>query len=195
MGRLNTREFILDETYRLLFVHNWEAITIEQIESSIGKTRGAIFYFFKNKKVLFNTIISERFLCKFETSEISDIALRSSSFKDFFNYYRTPFERAGLDMTENHGQTEPNPAVLNIVVQARKLYPDFDAILDAYIRNEIQYIADHALVLKGNPKLIGLFKTYFQLTCGALLFQSSFVAIDIKKQLQSYVSGLALLFD
>ena len=67
----DTRELILSQTYQLLFVYNWEAITIEQIESSIGRTRGAIFYFFKNKNELFNSIINERFLSKFLTTEVN----------------------------------------------------------------------------------------------------------------------------
>lgn len=49
MAKNNTRDLILDKTYRLLFIYNWEAITIEQIEGSIGRTRGAIFISSKTK--------------------------------------------------------------------------------------------------------------------------------------------------
>lgn len=189
----DTRELILSQTYKLLFVYNWEAITIEQIESSIGKTRGAIFYFFKNKSELFNSIILERFLRKFDSSEISCVSIMNSTITGFFSYYRTPFERICIDITENYGQVDPNPALLNIIVQARKLYPNFDNVIESYIEEEIQYIAQNALVMKDNPRLINSFKTYFQLTCGALLFRSNIISFDTDKQIRSYISGLASL--
>lgn len=189
----DTRELILSQTYKLLFVYNWEAITIEQIESSIGKTRGAIFYFFKNKSELFNSIILERFLRKFDSSEISCVSITNSTITGFFNYYRTPFERICTDITENYGQVDPNPALLNIIVQARKLYPNFDNVIESYIEEEIQYIAQNALVMKDNPRLINSFKTYFQLTCGALLFRSNIISFNTNKQIRSYISGLASL--
>lgn len=189
----DTRELILSQTYKLLFVYNWEAITIEQIESSIGKTRGAIFYFFKNKSELFNSIILERFLRKFDSSEISCVSIMNSTITGFFSYYRTPFERICTDITENYGQVDPNPALLNIIVQARKLYPNFDNVIESYIEEEIQYVAQNALVMKDNPRLINSFKTYFQLTCGALLFRSNIISFDTDKQIRSYISGLASL--
>ena len=189
----DTRELILSQTYKLLFVYNWEAITIEQIESSIGKTRGAIFYFFKNKSELFNSIILERFLRKFDSSEISCVSITNSTITGFFSYYRTPFERICTDITENYGQVDPNPALLNIIVQARKLYPNFDNVIESYIEEEIQYIAQNALVMKDNPRLINSFITYFQLTCGALLFRSNILSFNTNKQIRSYISGLASL--
>lgn len=189
----NTRELILSHTYKLLFTHNWEAITIEQIENSIGRTRGSIFYSFKNKSELFNAIISERFFCKFALSEIGDTAIIDSTIKGFFSQYHTPFERVVLDMVGHYGQKDPNLAILNILVQARKLYPNFNALLESYVNSEIQYITDNAMVMKKYPKLINPFKIYIQLTCGALLFQSRFCAFDTEKQLQSYVNSLSVL--
>ena len=190
----DTRELILSQTYKLLFVYNWEAITIEQIESSIGRTRGAIFYFFKNKNELFNSVILERFLCKFASIEVSDIALKETSIASFFEQYRTPFERIQLDIVENYMQGDPNSAILNIIGQARKQYPDFDTILESYISSEIHYIADNVVVMKDTPRLLNSFKTYFLLKCGSLLFPSTqFHSFDTDKQISSYIRGLALL--
>ena len=57
----------------------------------------------------------------------------------------------------------------------------------------IQYIAQNALVMKDNPRLINSFKTYYQLTCGALLFRSNIISFDTDKQVRLYISGLASL--
>lgn len=188
----DTRELILSQTYKLLFTYSWEAITIEQIENSIGKTRGAIFYFFRNKVELFNAIIEERFMCKLKSSEIENSTLKLS-IKDFFSQYYAPFERVSIDIAENYGQVDSNSAVVNIIAQARRLYPNFDIIIESYIKEEIQYIANHLLIMKDNPILMNLFKTYIQLACGVLLFPSSFCVFDAKKQLQSYINGFAFL--
>ncbi len=138
MAKNNTRDLILDKTYRLLFIYNWEAITIEQIESSIGRTRGAIFYFFKNKSQLFNSVINERFLSKFLTTEVNSSAIQNTTIAGFFNQYQTPFERLCNDISRNYNLKDPTPAVLYIIVQARKLYPCFDIVIGLYISDEIQ---------------------------------------------------------
>ena len=190
----DTRELILSQTYKLLFVYNWEAITIEQIEGSIGRTRGAIFYFFKNKSELFNSIINERFLSKFLTSEVSTPAIQDSTISGFFNQYQTPFERLCTDISENYNLKDPTPAVLNIIVQARKLYPCFDIVIGRYISDEIQYIEKNAVIMRDNPRLINSFKTYCLLKSGTLLLSASQQDLfNVNKHLQSYINGIAYL--
>ncbi|MBR6439079.1 MAG: TetR/AcrR family transcriptional regulator [Bacteroidales bacterium] len=190
----DTRELILSQTYQLLFVYNWEAITIEQIESSIGRTRGAIFYFFKNKNELFNSIINERFLSKFLTTEVNTSAIQNTTITGFFNQYQTPFERLCNDISDNYDLKDPTPAVLNIIVQARKLYPCFDIIIGRYISDEIQYIEKNAVIMRDNPRLINSFKTYCLLKSGTLLLSASQQDLfNVNKHLQSYINGIAYL--
>ena len=190
----DTRELILSQTYQLLFVYNWEAITIEQIESSIGRTRGAIFYFFKNKNELFNSIINERFLSKFLTTEVNTSAIQNTTITGFFNQYQTPFERLCNDISDNYDLKDPTPAVLNIIVQARKLYPCFDIVIGRYISNEIQYIEKNAVIMRDNPRLINSFKTYCLLKSGTLLLSASQQDLfNVNKHLQSYINGIAFL--
>lgn len=190
----DTRELILSQTYKLLFVYNWEAITIEQIESSIGRTRGAIFYFFKNKNQLFNSVINERFFSKFLTSEVSTPAIQDSTISGFFNQYQTPFERLCNDISENYDLKDPTPAVLNIIVQARKLYPCFDIIIGRYISDEIQYIEKNAVIMRDNPRLINSFKTYCLLKSGTLLLSASQQDLfNVNKHLRFYINWIAYL--
>jgi len=190
----DTRELILSQTYQLLFVYNWEAITIEQIESSIGRTRGAIFYFFKNKNELFNSIINERFLSKFLTTEVNSSAIQNTTIAGFFNQYQTPLERLCNDISGNYNLKDPTPAVLNIIVQARKLYPCFDIVIGRYISDEIQYIEKNAVIMRDNPWLINSFKTYCLLKGGTLLLSASQQDLfNVNKHLQSYINGIAYL--
>jgi AcrR family transcriptional regulator len=48
---LGTRENILREAFRLLLTENFEKVTIRDIERVTDRTRGAIFYHFKDKQM------------------------------------------------------------------------------------------------------------------------------------------------
>ena len=47
----------------------WDAISVAELEKNISQTRGAIFYFNKNKKDLFLNMIDELFLPVFVLSD------------------------------------------------------------------------------------------------------------------------------
>ena len=54
---MTTKERIIEEAFKLFLTHNFEKVSITDLEQAIGKTRGAIFYFFKNKEEIFNEVI------------------------------------------------------------------------------------------------------------------------------------------
>ena len=54
---MTTKERIIEEAFKLFLNHNYEKVSISDLEQAVGKTRGAIFYFFKNKEELFNEVI------------------------------------------------------------------------------------------------------------------------------------------
>ena len=58
---LKNRSNILKKCYPLVATGNWDAIAISDIEKVIKQTRGAIAYYFKNKKTLFANILDELF--------------------------------------------------------------------------------------------------------------------------------------
>lgn len=58
---LKNRSDILKKCYPLVATGCWDAIAIADIEKVIKQTRGAIAYYFKNKKTLFANILDELF--------------------------------------------------------------------------------------------------------------------------------------
>ncbi len=54
---MTTKERIIEEAFKLFLNHNFEKVSINDLEKAVGKTRGAIFYFFKNKEEIFNEVI------------------------------------------------------------------------------------------------------------------------------------------
>jgi len=63
----NTKEFILDEAFKLFLNHSYEAVSISEISKAIGFTKGALYHHFKNKEELFKSVV-DKFLNLPETN-------------------------------------------------------------------------------------------------------------------------------
>jgi TetR/AcrR family transcriptional regulator, transcriptional repressor for nem operon len=57
----DTRDFIIDEAYKLFLSHSYEAVSISMISEAIGFTKGALYHHFKNKEELFHAVIDKHF--------------------------------------------------------------------------------------------------------------------------------------
>ena len=53
----DTREYIIDEAYKLFLTHSYEAVSISMISEAIGFTKGALYHHFRNKEELFRAVI------------------------------------------------------------------------------------------------------------------------------------------
>ena len=68
---------ILRQSYRLMAEHSWDSISVTTLEKHISQTRGAIFYFNKNKNDLFINMIDELFFPVFQLSQSQKEKYRS----------------------------------------------------------------------------------------------------------------------
>lgn len=57
----DTREFIIDEAYKLFLKQSYEAVSISTISDAIGFTKGALYHHFTNKEDLFKAVIDRHF--------------------------------------------------------------------------------------------------------------------------------------
>lgn len=131
---------ILRHCYRLMATGTWDAISVADLEAGMSKTRGAIFYFNKNKTELFINMIDELFLPLFRLNkEAKDRYLRCNV-ELFFLSYKSPFERVADDLRANYRIEKPSRTVFNIISQALKIYPDFSNILKHEISAELYFL-------------------------------------------------------
>ena len=86
---LRNRSDILRKCYPLVATGSWDAIAISDIEKVIKQTRGAIAYYFKNKKTLFANILDELFFPVFALSDDEREKLSKATVSDFYNRYKT----------------------------------------------------------------------------------------------------------
>lgn len=57
----DTREYIIDEAFKLFLTHSYEAVSISVISDAIGLTKGALYHHFENKEELFRAVIDKHF--------------------------------------------------------------------------------------------------------------------------------------
>lgn len=131
---------ILKQCYRLMAQGTWDAISVTELEKNISQTRGAIFYFNKNKKDLFLNMIDELFFPVFVLSDEEKTRLSACSVSQFHATYKTPFDRLKEDLSYNYCLPNAAQAVFNIIVQAQKHYAGFSIMLKKAMDNELTFI-------------------------------------------------------
>ena len=140
---------ILRSCYRLMATGTWDAISVSELEKNISQTRGAIFYFNKNKEDLFINMIDELFFPVFKLSQSDKTNLKTCSTQTFFAMYKTPFERVCNDLRINYKLDNPSQGLFNILIQAQNHYKGFRQIINDEIKCEMAEI----------NRIIGLGKT------------------------------------
>lgn len=120
----------------------WDAISVTELEKNISQTRGAIFYFNKNKSDLFVNMIDELFFPVFSLSDDEKARLAACSVSQFYATYKTSFDRVKEDLETNYNLPNAARAVFNVIIQAQKHYTDFSAILKTAIDNELAFITE-----------------------------------------------------
>jgi TetR/AcrR family transcriptional regulator, transcriptional repressor for nem operon len=71
----NTKDFIIDEAFKLFLHHSYEAVSISDISKAIGFTKGALYHHFKNKEDLFISVIDKYLVIPEVSDAISTISL------------------------------------------------------------------------------------------------------------------------
>ena len=160
---------ILRQSYRLMAMGTWDAISVTELENNIEQTRGAIFYFNKNKKALFTNMIEELFLPVFKLSDSEKSNLKTCSPQTFFAIYKTPFERVCDDLRINYQVPEPSRSLFNIIIQAQKHYQGFKQIIRKEIKQEIAFI--HHIIGINSTLTLDLDKIY-ALSAGRIFLDS-----------------------
>lgn len=138
---LRNRSDILRKCYPLVAIGSWDAIAISDIEKVIKQTRGAIAYYFKNKKTLFANILDELFFPVFALSDDEREKLSKATVSDFYNKYKTPFERVRDDLRDNYGVENPSQAIFNLFIQGSKHYDQFTSNVGELMQLEQDFMS------------------------------------------------------
>lgn len=119
----------------------WEAISVTDLEKQISKTRGAIFYFNKNKEDLFCNMMDELFFPVFALSQELRDSLQNYSDSDLLRFYKTPFERVRDDLRDNYGIINAAQAIFNLFIQGSRHYKNFTESINDLMIEEVDFMS------------------------------------------------------
>jgi TetR/AcrR family transcriptional regulator, transcriptional repressor for nem operon len=71
----DTKEYIIDQAYKLFLNRSYEAVSISEISKAIGFTKGALYHHFLNKEELFKAVIDKYLLISELEADFDRISL------------------------------------------------------------------------------------------------------------------------
>lgn len=137
----NSKEHILNISFRLFLSKSYEHVTIRDIENATGLTRGAVFYYFSNKEDLFKATIDYSIFDRQDAQKKIQLD-NINSLYDFINCYIIGIKRTiewiqGIIITDITTQSA-SKAYLSLGLQAGNYYPGFDEKLNEIHQKEIK---------------------------------------------------------
>ena len=114
----NTKEYIIDEAYKLFLNNSYEAVSINEISKAIGFTKGALYHHFSSKEELFKAVI-DKYL-DFGENPATDLTLSLA------DYMETSIEHARVileSITNKKQQFEPMN-LLSLFIDSMRHYPE-----------------------------------------------------------------------
>ena len=71
-----TKDYIVDQAYKLFLSRSYEAVSISEISKAIGLTKGALYHHFTSKEELFKAVIDKYLPLETYFEPIDDISLK-----------------------------------------------------------------------------------------------------------------------
>lgn len=139
----NTKEIIIDEAFKLFLTQSYEAVSISDISSATGLTKGALYHHFKNKEELFALIVDKYIYFSGFDADFDTISL-----KHFMELSATHAEKIFRQMFK-YSQTFSPINYIALISDAFRHYPGYAQSLGNFINDEIEKIK---LVLKNAIK-------------------------------------------
>jgi len=118
-----TKKKILNKAYFLFLTRNVEKVTIADIEEAVSFTRGAVYYYYKDKVELFINVVDEYFFSIFDNSNLD--LYRNMSLCGFLETYISPTERFANQIITMYPNIDPCVSFYHFIVQCLQYYPNF----------------------------------------------------------------------
>ncbi|MTK63671.1 MAG: TetR/AcrR family transcriptional regulator [Methanobacterium sp.] len=116
----NTREHILDVTFKLFLQKSFKEVTLKKIVEKTGLSKGAFYHYFTSKEQLFLELVND------VVSSVLDVPYDQFSkdslyhfYIDYINYYSENLKQ------QNEEESVPSFNYISLIFDAIKLFPDF----------------------------------------------------------------------
>lgn len=133
---MTTKDQIIEEAFKLFLSNNYEKVSISDLEQAVGKTRGAIFYFFKTKEEIFNQVI-DTYIIKIQDPHEKFGSSDDASLKQFIYHYinginTTMSKMLSISVVNIYRQ------YFSLYIQASRIYPNFSEIMTENAMEELE---------------------------------------------------------
>jgi TetR/AcrR family transcriptional regulator, transcriptional repressor for nem operon len=139
---VDTKEYIIDQAYKLFLHKSYEAVTISDISKAIGLTKGALYHHFLNKEELFKAVI-KKYLNVISLRNIDTSISLAEFIEENINYVQRIIHTVCIDdlpfVPVNY---------LSLLIDALRHYPGFAEEKEAFFTGEInklKLILDRAI--------------------------------------------------
>lgn len=138
MNKNSRKEHLYFAAFKLFLTHQYDAVSISDIEKESGMTRGAITYYGRSKKGLFYDVV-KHFIIDTQNVENKAKYSDSTSLKDYIEAYVVGCQEA-MNRLSHVGISVQigSSAYMSLILQICKFFPDLH---DRYIENRNKEMA------------------------------------------------------
>ena len=161
----DTRELIIDRAFDLFLTRSYEAVSISDISSAIGFTKGALYHHFTNKEDLFKAVIDKYLDFTGTECDIEKVTLSE--------YNELVTNNAKKMMIKLFGGNKLVPLnYLTLIADGFRHYQGFAASKESFFNTEInktKIILDNAIKrgeIRKDINTAVIARTYFSTTVG-----------------------------
>jgi TetR/AcrR family transcriptional repressor of nem operon len=115
----DTKEYIIDQAYKLFLDKSYESVTISDISKSIGFTKGALYHHFINKEDLFKAVI-DKYLKIIVLGDIKKDITLAECIRAIIEYVSQVVNTTCID-----NQPFVPVSYLSLLIDALRYYPGF----------------------------------------------------------------------
>ena len=137
--RENKKEELFARSFTLLLNNNIGDLTLEEVEKATGFTRGAIFYYAKNKLDFFRQVIISQVLEKQDIHRKVNYT-EGMTLKEFIQAYMNGIVSTRtyyMDSVSSSLPENPTHAYLLLILQIKRYYPDLGERYHTIMQDEI----------------------------------------------------------
>ena len=131
----NTKDYIIEEAFKLFLMHTYEGVSISRLSNAIGMTKGALYHHFKNKEELFKMVVDKYLDFPEIKADIESISL--------YEYIQLSLEHAekAIRALFKYSNAYTPLDYISLIADAFRHYTGYAEIKGRFIDNEIDKIA------------------------------------------------------
>lgn len=115
-----TREYIIDQAYKLFLSQSYEAVSISDISKSVELTKGALYHHFTNKEELFKAVID-----KYLNIIGMNISEKDATVEELIEAIIKQTKKVTKDMMAENDSLVPL-SFISLMIDAFRHYPEFE---------------------------------------------------------------------